>query len=168
MYKIGKGCSECPNFCSADYPNLCTKLPNKCDSFRCMLTHPVKMMGHMAMDTAHAVGDNAMAFGHGVGDTAMQVGHTAMELGHAVGGTAMQVGWKIFFLIVIFETLKVPSHESYTQRRAPPRARLLTSRRSALFPLALGFNAAIPARSRVQWRHCHVSRRARGGALLCV
>ena len=45
--------------------------------------------------------------------------------------------------------LKVPSHESYTQRRAPPRVRLLTLRRSAPFPLALGFNAAIPARSRV-------------------
>ena len=46
-------------------------------------------------------------------------------------------------------TLKVPNHESYTQRRAPPRARLLTSRRSAPFPLALGFSAAIPAASRV-------------------
>ena len=46
-------------------------------------------------------------------------------------------------------TLKVPSHKSYTQRRAPPRARLLTSRRSAPFPLALGFNAAIPAAFRV-------------------
>ena len=45
--------------------------------------------------------------------------------------------------------LKIPSHESYTQRHAPPCARLLTSRRSASFPLALVFNAAIPPRSRV-------------------
>jgi len=92
VYKIGRGCGECPASCSNDYPNLCTKLPGKCNSFRCMLTHPVEMVGHMAMDTAHMVGDNAMALGHGVGDTAMQVGHTAMEFGHAFGGTAMQVG----------------------------------------------------------------------------
>ena len=45
--------------------------------------------------------------------------------------------------------LKVPNHKSYTQRRAPPRAHLLTSRRSAPFLLALGFNAASPAASRV-------------------
>ena len=50
----------------------------------------------------------------------------------------------------ILINLKVPNHESYTQRRAPPPARLLTSRRSAPFPLALGFNAAIPPHSRVQ------------------
>ena len=46
-------------------------------------------------------------------------------------------------------SLKLPSHESYTQRRAPWRARLLTMRRSAPFPLALGFNATIPTCSRV-------------------
>ena len=45
--------------------------------------------------------------------------------------------------------LKVPSHESYKQRRAPQLVRLLTSRRSAPFPLALGFNATISTRSRV-------------------
>ena len=48
-----------------------------------------------------------------------------------------------------FNSLKVPNHESYTQRRAPPRGRLLTSRRSAPYLLALGFNAAIPDASRV-------------------
>ena len=46
-------------------------------------------------------------------------------------------------------SLKVHNHKSYTQRRAPPRTRLLTSKRSAPFPLALGFNPAIPAASRV-------------------
>ena len=45
--------------------------------------------------------------------------------------------------------LKVPSHESYKQRRAPPLVRLLTLRRSASFPLTLGFNAAIPPCFRV-------------------
>jgi len=93
VYKVGRGCGECPNSCSNDYPNLCTKLPpTTCNSFRCMVTHPVEMVGHMAMDTAHMVGDNAMNFGHNVGDTAMMVGHTAMDFGHAVGGTAMGFG----------------------------------------------------------------------------
>ena len=45
--------------------------------------------------------------------------------------------------------LKVPSSESYLKRHAPQCPRLLTSRRSAPFLLALGFNVAIPANSRV-------------------
>ena len=43
--------------------------------------------------------------------------------------------------------LKVPSHESYTQRRAPPRA-CLHQEEMPPFPLALGFIAAIPACSK--------------------
>ena len=50
-------------------------------------------------------------------------------------------------------TLGRRKKESYTQRHAPLHARLLKSRRSAQFLLALGLNAAIPARSRVQCRH---------------
>ena len=48
----------------------------------------------------------------------------------------------------LYKTLKVPSHKSYTQRRAPPHA-CLHREKMAPFPLALGFNAAIPPRSRV-------------------
>ena len=44
--------------------------------------------------------------------------------------------------------LKVPSHESYKQRRAPPRA-CLHQEEMPPFPLALGFNATIPPHSKV-------------------
>ena len=42
------------------------------------------------------------------------------------------------------KSLKVPSHESYTQRRAPPHARLPTSRRSAPFLPHLGLLSIPP------------------------
>ena len=45
-------------------------------------------------------------------------------------------------------SLKVPSHESYKQRRAPPAA-CLHREEMPPFPLAIGFNAAFPPCSRV-------------------